>query len=800
MLEKIIESTNQYIASMPKKERKKYGQFFTSKETARFMAELFVIPETMSKVCILDAGAGSGILSCAFLERLAQLDWVQTVELTCYENNADILKLLKENMNMFALSYKKDVQIKIITDNYITSQYLDFNQMLEGSLDPQKYDFVIGNPPYMKIAKDAPEAAAMPEICYGAPNLYFLFAAMGLFNLKDDGELVFIIPRSWTSGAYFKRFRQYFLTKGKLEHIHLFVSRSKVFDKEDVLQETMIIKVKKTKDAPKEIIITSSQSNDDFADLTSLAAPYSLVVSGKDAYVYLVTDKTGISVLERLNKYDKTLPDIGLKMKTGLTVDFRNRECLRDKAEEGAVPLFYSQHIKHGQVRFPIQKENEYIVTDQKGLMQDNRNYLFVKRFTAKEERRRLQCGIYLSKEYPQYQKISTQNKINFVDGLTMKLSECIVYGLYVIFNSTLYDDYYRILNGSTQVNSTEINAMPVPELEHIKEMGRMLMESKDMSEDNCNRILEYTADKVEEAKEILKMLGMPKAQQSDTCGYVLLALAGIKQHMEWAAAKNEWMRIHDMIQFVNTSYSTYAENSRETFRKKALHHFRNAALIEDNGEATNSPKYKYRLTEEALQMLKAFRSSNWQEALNQFLEAHDRLMDIYASKKKMTMMPVCINGNEFQFSAGKHNALQKAIIEEFAPRFAPGAECLYVGDTIEKDLVKNVRKLKELGFEITLHDKMPDVVLYREDKNWIYFVESVTSVGPMDAKRILEINDLTRNVTAGKIFVTAFLDFSTYKKFSECLAWETEVWIAQMPEHMIHLNGDKFLGPRNCQ
>ncbi len=124
----------------------------------------------------------------------------------------------------------------------------------------------------------------------------------------------------------------------------------------------------------------------------------------------------------------------------------------------------------------------------------------------------------------------------------------------------------------------------------------------------------------------------------------------------------------------------------------------------------------------------------------------------------------------------------------------------LVLGDTIEKDLVKNVRKLKELGFEITLHDKMPDVVLYREDKNWIYFVESVTSVGPMDAKRILEINDLTRNVTAGKIFVTAFLDFSTYKKFSECLAWETEVWIAQMPEHMIHLNGNKFLGPRNCQ
>ena len=140
---------------------------------------------------------------------------------------------------------------------------------------------------------------------------------------------------------------------------------------------------------------------------------------------------------------------------------------------------------------------------------------------------------------------------------------------------------------------------------------------------------------------------------------------------------------------------------------------------------------------------------------------------------------------------------IQKAIIEEFAPRFAPKCECLYVGDTIKKDLVKNTERLSELGFEITLHDKMPDVVLYREDENWIYFVESVTSVGPMDSKRILEIDEMTKNVNAGKIFVTAFLDFKTYKKFSESLAWETEVWIAEMPEHMIHLNGDKFLGPR---
>jgi len=304
--------------------------------------------------------------------------------------------------------------------------------------------------------------------------------------------------------------------------------------------------------------------------------------------------------------------------------------------------------------------------------------------------------------------------------------------------------------------------------------------------------------DKIEETRDFLDHIGMPKAQQADICCYVILAMAGIKPDMQWKEATNEWIRIHDIIQFANSYYgTTYAENSRETFRKQALHHFRTAALVEDNGKATNSPNYRYRLTKETFQLLRVRDTMEWEVSLRRFQHYHPSLVETYASKRKMIMMPVKINGQDFSFSPGKHNELQKAIIEEFAPRFAPDSECLYVGDTIEKDLVKNVEKLTKLGFEITLHDKMPDVVLYREDKDWLYFVESVTSVGPMDPKRILEITEMTKDVTAGKIFVTAFPDFKTYKKFSEKLAWETEVWIAEMPEHMIHLDGDKFLGPR---
>ena len=295
--------------------------------------------------------------------------------------------------------------------------------------------------------------------------------------------------------------------------------------------------------------------------------------------------------------------------------------------------------------------------------------------------------------------------------------------------------------------------------------------------------------------QSILAKLQVPSKQQGEICAYTLLAMANLQKSSAWSDATNEWVRIHDIIEFTRKHYKKmYAENSRETFRKQAIHHFRNAAFVEDNGKATNSPEYRYRLTSEFLSII---RQEGAEESISNFLKQHESLISLYASKKKAQKIPVTINGKSFSFSTGKHNILQKAIIEEFGPRFAPGSECLYVGDTTAKALVKNEVKLQEIGMEITLHDKMPDVVLYSEDKDWVYFIEAVTSVGPMDNKRIVELNELSQKSRSGKIFVTAFLDFKTFKKFSEALAWDTEVWIAEMPDHMIHLNGDKFMGPR---
>lgn len=304
---------------------------------------------------------------------------------------------------------------------------------------------------------------------------------------------------------------------------------------------------------------------------------------------------------------------------------------------------------------------------------------------------------------------------------------------------------------------------------------------------------------KIDDAKHILVSLCVPERQQNLVCCCALLALAQITEEKTWEEATNEWIRIHDVIVFSNSNYDTnYAENTRENFRKGAMHHFRNAAFIEDNGKATNSQNYRYRLTDEMLKLIRSFGSAEWESKRLLFIKNHASLIELYAYKRSIKKIQVKINGEDLHFSTGKHNQLQKAVIDEFVPRFTPNSECLYIGDTIKKDLINNENKLRKLGFEITLHDKMPDVILYDNDINRLFFIEAVTSVGPMDPKRVKEIEEITKNVSIEKIYITAFLDFKTFKKFVTSLAWETEVWIAEVPDHMIHLNGDKFL--RRCR
>ncbi|MBN1453513.1 MAG: hypothetical protein JW963_21035 [Anaerolineales bacterium] len=180
------------------------------------------------------------------------------------------------------------------------------------------------------------------------------------------------------------------------------------------------------------------------------------------------------------------------------------------------------------------------------------------------------------------------------------------------------------------------------------------------------------------------------------------------------------------------------------------------------------------------------------------FLDRKGKLLEIYQKKKEQNMVPLKVaDGTVYKLSPGKHNQLQAAIVTEFCPRFATGAKLVYIGDTAKKKVVLDQELAEKLNIPVSEHGKFADVLLYDENKNWLFLIEAVTAHGPVSPKRYLELEQLLADCTAGRIYVTAFLDFTTFKKFVNDIAWETEVWVAEMPSHMIHFNGDKFLGPK---
>lgn len=309
---------------------------------------------------------------------------------------------------------------------------------------------------------------------------------------------------------------------------------------------------------------------------------------------------------------------------------------------------------------------------------------------------------------------------------------------------------------------------------------------------------------KIDDAKEILKQLGLPAAQQNEISAFTLLAICRIKPRDSWSKATRTSLKVSKGIMaFCKDVYKReYAPNTRETFRRQVLHQFVQARIVDYNPDnpslPVNSPNAHYAITTEALDAVKTFGTKAWKEETERFKSAVGELSKKYLKERKQTLIPVKLsNGKTLKLSAGKHNDVQAAIVQDFAARFAKGSAVLYLGDTANKDLYVDREGLKELGILITEHSKLPDVLLYDKKKNWIYLIEAVTSHGPVSPKRIVELEEMLKSCKSGKIYVSAFPDFAEFKRHSTNIAWETEVWVVDFPEHMIHFNGDKFLGPR---
>lgn len=306
---------------------------------------------------------------------------------------------------------------------------------------------------------------------------------------------------------------------------------------------------------------------------------------------------------------------------------------------------------------------------------------------------------------------------------------------------------------------------------------------------------------KIKEALEVLTALGMPREQLNERSALTLLCLLDLKPRTPWSEAGRPLVGVTPMMDYFAKHYGKkYAPNSRETVRKSTVHPFEQAGLIiknPDKPRPINSPDCVYQIEAGTFELLKTFAGSKWNKNLSAFLTTSKTLRERYAAERLMQTIPVRLpSGATIGLSPGGQNILIKEVIDNFCPRFTPGARVLYIGDAGDKFVAWDKEHLGKLGVTIDRHGKMPDIVIHDTARNWLVLVEAVTSHGPTNAKRHQELKTLFRSASCGLVFVTAFLDRRTMSKYLADIAWETEVWVAESPSHLIHFNGERFLGP----
>ncbi|MCB4790271.1 MAG: restriction endonuclease [Elusimicrobia bacterium] len=304
---------------------------------------------------------------------------------------------------------------------------------------------------------------------------------------------------------------------------------------------------------------------------------------------------------------------------------------------------------------------------------------------------------------------------------------------------------------------------------------------------------------KIKQGLDILIKMGIPRAQQNERSSLTLLAVLNIKERSPWSSAKKRLIRIHDILGFIEYNYKKkYAENTRETIRRQTLQQLEQAGIVERNSDdpsrLTNSPNTVYNITNEALEAIRKYNDPLFERALHRFISEKGRLIDKYDRRKAQNQIKLVVpDGKTINFSPGEHNELQIKIIKQLLPRFCVNAELVYVGDTANKLLFIKDELLKDLNVPITNHDKLPDIVLYDRAKKHLFLIEAVTSHGPISPKRHVELEKILKDCKTVKIYISAFLSSREFKRHFDNIAWETEVWIAENPDHMIHFNGPNF-------
>lgn len=481
-----VDNVRREVAPRIEQTRKaEFGQFMTPSSVARFMASLFP-PSTLQTCHLLDAGAGVGALSCAFLDRWTTGGFgFESIEVTAYEIDETLRAYLAQHL----VAYSR-VKANIIAGDYI-------ELATASGLHDRGFTHAILNPPYKKINGRSAHRLALRSVGIETVNLYSAFVALAVAEVAHGGQIVAIIPRSFCNGPYYRPFRDFILERAAIRHMHLFDSRNKAFKDDEVLQENIIIRLERGgQQGP---VTVSTSTDDSFSDLTTHEHPFDRIVFPDDPerFIHVPTspDKNAIELSPTI-RY--TLADLGIKVSTGPVVDFRLKEHLRDMPGKGTVPLLYPNHFSSGGTTWPIEdmKKPNAIErnADTEKWLYPSGFYCVVRRFSSKEEKRRIVASVVDPSAFGDAPVLGFENHLNLFHESKRGLPEALARGLAVFLNTTAVDEHFRRFNGHTQVNATDLKLMKYPSREALIALGKWAIQQESLTEDQIDAQLKILA------------------------------------------------------------------------------------------------------------------------------------------------------------------------------------------------------------------------------------------------------------------------------------------------------------------
>jgi adenine-specific DNA-methyltransferase len=486
-----------YTQQVSIKHKKDNGQFFTPIPIAQLMASYCSLNKNSIK--ILDPGCGTAVLTCTLIEHLVDTrSKIDSIDLVLYETDPELIYFSQKTL--IYLKYwlsEKGVTLQYLL--HIHDFILDNAKALKEDYNDELYDIIISNPPYFKLAKDDQKTIAAKELVSGQPNMYSIFMGIAAKLLAEKGELIFITPRSFASGNYFKAFRELFFATVQIDKIHLFNSRKDTFNRDSVLQETVIIKaIKEVIDPNKEVLVSSSIGIKDIFEPTikSFNSCELISLASKEKILHLPTNDKEESILNLVATWENVLIDYNIQISTGPVVSFRALDYIQNHYENGTVflaPLFWLHNVNKMTLEWPkkLKEKGQYIKIESgsKSLLIPNKDYILLRRFSTKDDKSRLIAAPYFRNNI-ECDFIGVENKVNYIYRKKGHLEKNEVIGLCALLNSELFNTYFQIFNGNVNVSATELREMKFPPLEDIKEIGSKLILSNDYSMNNINDIM----------------------------------------------------------------------------------------------------------------------------------------------------------------------------------------------------------------------------------------------------------------------------------------------------------------------